>query len=240
MIEYAIPLLMGLLGSTHCLGMCGGIVSAINMQQQKMAYQVIFNLGRISTYALLGLMTGLIGQLVFMKSWWVGLLSLRIIAAILMIAVGFYLIGKTQSLAWIEKMGNRVWRNISPLTKAFLPINSYSRAWGLGLLWGMLPCGLVYSALIISLAQGQFLQNGLFMWLFGLGTLPAIIGLGVASQSMNQALKKKFSLLSGILVLSFGIWTLIAVIIASPDILSGQCNQLTKVYQRALHLFLQR
>ena len=99
----------------------------------------------------------------------------------------------------IESIGKHLWSRISPFAKHVLPVNSKTKAFGLGALWGWLPCGLVYSTLTWSMASGSLFNGAAIMLFFGLGTLPALltISLGFTSFSLllkNSRLKKIMAL----------------------------------------------
>ncbi|HEX5793537.1 MAG TPA: sulfite exporter TauE/SafE family protein, partial [Rheinheimera sp.] len=89
-------------------------------------------------------------------------------------------------LIYLEKLGQTVWRLVQPVAQKLLPLNSAGKAYGYGLCWGALPCGLVYSTLGWSLASGSLLQGALLMFSFGLGTLPAILLTGNAAGMLNK------------------------------------------------------
>ena len=144
---YSSALLLGLLGSAHCLGMCGGLVSALGLKQQqasKPGYLLAYNLGRILSYTIAGLIVGLFG---FWLSRQLGAAGfLRYFAAIMLILLGLYIGQWFNGLAPIEKIGGRLWQKIQPLATRYLPIRSNRAALVVGMIWGWLPCGLVYSA----------------------------------------------------------------------------------------------
>jgi len=151
--------LIGLLGGVHCLGMCGGIVGALSLQTAqgaKWPLHLAYNLGRITTYTLLGALLGWLGAIGGMLE---GVLPVQLT---LYVACqphagghGLYFLGQTRWLAPFERAGHRLWQRIQPLTRRFLPVRSVAQAFPLGLLWGFLPCGLVYSVLATALLAGD-------------------------------------------------------------------------------------
>lgn len=204
--------LVGLLGGSHCVGMCGGIVGALSMQapQGSMALpvQLAYNLGRIASYTAAGLMAGALaqiaGELVPMQR------TLYLLASLMLVAMGIYLLGLTQSLAWLERRGQVVWRRIQPFTARFLPVRGAAQALPLGLLWGWLPCGLVYSALATALASGSALKGALLMLAFGLGTLPNLLLAGMLLARFRRfAQSRATRIVSGLLVLGYGLYGLL-------------------------------
>jgi sulfite exporter TauE/SafE len=202
---------VGLLGAGHCAGMCGGIVGALSLQSPhggaSVALHLAYNLGRIASYALAGLLAGLLGQVAG------ELLPLQrglyLFASLMLVAMGLYLLGATRTLSWIENGGQALWRRIQPLTGRFLPVRGVAQAFPLGLLWGWLPCGLVYSALTTALASGSALQGALAMLAFGLGTLPNLLLAGLLLTRFRRfAQARATRVVSGLLVLGYGVYGL--------------------------------
>lgn len=204
--------LIGLLGGTHCVGMCGGIVGALSLGgPSRLPLHLAYNGGRIASYALAGALAGALGGLSLVLA---GQLPLRIVlyvlANLMLVAMGLYLTGVTRALAFTERAGQHLWRRIQPLTRRFLPVRSTVQAFPLGLLWGWLPCGLVYSALATALTSGSAARGAGLMLAFGLGTLPNLLLAGLlAARLRAYAAKPAVRLTAGLLVLGFGAWGLI-------------------------------
>ncbi len=184
-------MLAGLLGGVHCVGMCGGIVSALSLGidarvRLRWRLQLGYNLGRLVSYALAGAIAGGIGLLLarsqggFEAQW-----LLYLFAATMTLLMGLYLGGWLNLLRRVESAGGALWRRIEPLGRRFLPVRSFSQALALGLVWGWLPCGLVYSMLIWSLSAGDAWQGALLMLGFGLGTLPNLLLMGAVATRMR-------------------------------------------------------
>ncbi len=171
---------IGILGSGHCLGMCGGITSmltsAIPTTSSNPSTRLIlsYNIGRILSYSIIGGIVGFTGSIAVQKIG-LPLAILHMIAALFLIFLGLYIGQWLMWLSQIEKAGKGIWKYISPLAKHFIPVNSSAKALGLGALWGWLPCGLVYSMLTWSLASGNTINGALIMTFFGLGTLPSLL-----------------------------------------------------------------
>lgn len=200
---------VGLLGSGHCLGMCGGIASALgfaispDQQLKRIIILLAYNLGRVSSYALLGAAAGVIGSQIG------GGAVLRIIAGVLLIAMGLYLANWWRGLSYLEKVGGHLWKYIQPITKPLLPVKNPGQAMLLGLVWGLLPCGMVYSALAYSVAQGSVSGGAIAMLGFGLGTLPAVLASGWAAQGFKKLFQNTIvRRLFAISIIAFGVWTL--------------------------------
>ncbi|MFA9460413.1 sulfite exporter TauE/SafE family protein [Thiohalorhabdus methylotrophus] len=195
---YALPaaLVLGLFSSLHCVGMCGGIMGALTMglspevrddRRRLLLYVAGYNLGRIASYALIGaLVGGLGGGLFALLDPERGLVVLRALAALMVGAVGLYLAGWFPRFAVVERLGAPLWRRLEPLGRRLFPITRASSAIIFGMIWGWLPCGMVYSALLVAAGQGGALPGGLFMLVFGLGTLPAVAGAGAATGLMTR------------------------------------------------------
>ena len=205
-------LILGLLGGGHCLGMCGGLMGALTLaipaEQRAQRFQLLlsYNLGRILSYATAGLLLGMAGWALASSP---AAMLLRVIAALLLIAMGLYLAGWWSGLTRIEALGRGLWRYIQPLTRRFMPVTSLPRALLLGGLWGWLPCGLVYSTLLWAASQGDALDSAALMLAFGIGTLPVLLATGMAAERMTTLLRKQgVRMAGGTLVILFGLWTL--------------------------------
>lgn len=215
----AVALSLGFLGSSHCIGMCGGISAALSINQQsngklqQLAYLLGFNSGRILSYALAAIAIGFIGQL--LGNYHQNLaLGMRIAAGLLLILMGLYVAGINQWLTKLEQKGQFIWRRIQPLTKNLLPAKNLPASVLLGALWGWLPCGLVYSSLgWASLNSQSWWQAALLMAAFGLGTLPMMLATGFAAQRLQAFLQQKnIRLVLGVFILGFGLWTIIGIL----------------------------
>ncbi|WP_226705165.1 sulfite exporter TauE/SafE family protein [Microbulbifer elongatus] len=205
-------LAIGFFGSSHCVGMCGGISGALGLAVpgQKPAWPRLigYSTGRVASYALMGLLVGMLGAYLATDIA-SGLAPLRIVAGLMLIAMALYLADWWRGLVWLERGGAVLWRGVQPLSRKLLPVNSTPQAIALGALWGWLPCGLVYSALAFALAQGSGEQAALAMLAFGLGTVPAVLATGAAAARLRTLVQKPGVRLGmALLVFVFGIWTL--------------------------------
>ncbi len=205
-------LVLGLLGGGHCLGMCGGLMGALTMaippeqRGRRLRLLIAYNLGRISSYALAGLLIGLAGWAVASSP---AAMLLRVVAALLLISMGLYLAGWWSGLTRVEAVGKGLWRHIQPFASRLMPVTSLPRALLLGALWGWLPCGLVYSTLLWAASQGDALDSAVLMLAFGVGTLPVLIATGLAAERLTALLRKRgVRVAGGVLVILFGVWTL--------------------------------
>jgi|TARA_B110000902_G_scaffold264998_1_gene348016 sulfite exporter TauE/SafE len=201
---------LGLLGSGHCLGMCGGIAAATGSGDKN--YSVYFNLGRVSSYALIGLLLGGLTQ-VISANLAPMMLVFRVVAGLLLVAMGLYLGTWWMGLTKLERAGHFIWRKVQPLTRQFLPIESAGNAIKLGLLWGLLPCGLIYSTLTWAATSANAISSMLLMLAFGLGTLPAMLGIAWFGAKVQQFMRNKFTRsISAASLIIFGLWTMVTPI----------------------------
>ncbi|MEO5371696.1 MAG: sulfite exporter TauE/SafE family protein [Magnetococcus sp. DMHC-1] len=190
------PLLLGLSSSLHCLGMCGGIIGAITMSLPVevranrfalLLHLLALSLGRLCSYTLAGVGAGLLGQGTF------GLIGpaaghqvLQFSAAVVLIVAGIHLSGRFPSLAFLEKIGVPLWSRIEPFWRHLLPLRSPVQGIFLGIVWGWMPCFLVYATLLLSLSMATPLQGGWTMFLFGIGTLPVVMATGFLTGVIMQ------------------------------------------------------
>ena len=212
---YLALFLVGLLGGTHCAGMCGGIVGALSMgAPARWSMLLAYNAGRIFSYSAAGAIAGALGAASLgLEGQVPARLILYFFANLMLVALGFYLLGVTRALAFTERIGQNLWRVLQPLTKRFLPARTAGQAFPLGLLWGWLPCGLVYSALASSLSAGSTGRGALMMLAFGLGTLPNLLLAGILLARLNEFVRRPaVRLFSGLLVLGFGLYGLFGLL----------------------------
>jgi sulfite exporter TauE/SafE len=209
---------VGLLGGVHCLGMCGSIVGILTGQLPKdgarWPFHLAYNSGRIASYTVAGVLVGAIGQagLLFRDAVPVQHL-LFALSSLMLIALGLYLAGIWNMVRRIEQIGSRLWQRIQPLTRFVFPITSPLRALLLGMLWGWLPCGLVYSVLVTALASGHPQSGALIMLAFGLGTLPNLLVIGLFWERCRRWVQSpRIRLLAGLTVMSFGVYGLVKVV----------------------------
>jgi sulfite exporter TauE/SafE len=213
--SYLALFLIGLLGGTHCIGMCGGIVGALSLgAAPRPSLHLAYNAGRIVSYGLAGAMAGAVGGASLALADQLPLrVILFVLANLMLVALGLYLMGLTRVLAFSERFGQKLWRHLQPLTRRFLPVRTVAQAFPLGLLWGWLPCGLVYSALVTALTSGSAWRGAALMLAFGLGTLPNLLLAGLfAARLRAYAAMPAVRLTAGSLVLAFGLWGLFAAL----------------------------
>lgn len=207
--------MIGLLGGAHCIGMCGGIVSALSGPQPGSASvwsrQLAYNLGRICSYTCIGAAVGALGSASLLFNRFLPVqLALYVLANLMLIGMGFYLMGFTRVLVGVERLGQGLWRRIQPLSRRLLPVRDWRGALPVGFLWGFLPCGLTYSVLSLALVSGSALRGGGLMLAFGAGTLPNLLLAGMLLMRYRNVVRSRsFRLVAGLIVLAFGVYGLI-------------------------------
>lgn len=211
MIELSLwsAFLVAMLGGGHCIGMCGGLMMAVGMQlpQPKWLYLLTYNLGRISSYALAGGLVGSLGQASSVLEFILPIQQiLFLLSSLMLLLLGLYIANLWHGLLLIEKLGGRLWVRVEPWARKLLPIQHLPQAFFAGMLWGWLPCGLVYSVLIGALASGSAQNGAIMMLMFGLGTLPMLISLGFASAKLKPVLQsERLRMICGGMIAMFGI-----------------------------------
>jgi len=177
------------MSAVHCVGMCGGIIGALTFslpesvrgnRRRLFPYVAAYNLGRITSYTVAGALAGAIGGSVFAVSGFpAGYIALQGLAALMLAGMALHLSGWLPRFALIERIGVPLWRALEPLGRRLLPARSPLHAWLFGLVWGWLPCGLVYSVLVWTTTAGSAAKGAGYMLAFGVGTLPSVMGGGL-------------------------------------------------------------
>lgn len=217
MIDSVAPLLfgatlMGLLGSVHCLAMCGGIAGALGQAiprrspQSDFVRTSLYSIGRITSYAIAGGIVGALGE-AFARQTGLAVV-LRVLAGLMILGFGVHVAFGWKGLARLEHVGRNVWRRLAPLASR---IGKPDRTWkifALGMLWGWLPCGLVYSAVVAAAATGRADSGAAFMLCFGIGTLPAVVSVSALGTRLAAVVSDRFTRrAAGAMLLCFGLWS---------------------------------
>jgi sulfite exporter TauE/SafE len=226
--------LVGLAGSIHCVGMCGGIVGALSASASKATAPravipiialtpapasvftrvLAYNTGRIGSYMLAGTIAGGLAGGAQSLAALSGLAGVQLgfywLANLMLVALGLYLMNAWRGLTWLEQGGRVLWQRaqptLAPLMKTLLPADRPHQALALGALWGWLPCGMVYSVLLTAMLSGDALDGAAVMLAFGLGTLPMLVGLGLLGARVQRAMRRPaIRTACGVAVLSFGL-----------------------------------
>jgi sulfite exporter TauE/SafE len=217
---------VGLLGGLHCASMCGGIVSVMSAGAARandtgrrvipiraerratpLAILIGYNAGRITTYTSLGAIAGAIGSAAALAG---AVLPIQqtafVLANLVLIAMGLYLTGLLRSVAVLEVAGRGLWRTVAPLASRLLAVDGFGRAFRAGLVWGLVPCGMIYGVLIAALLTGSALQGAGLLLAFGLGTLPNLLLIGLTARGAQRWLGHRgVRIAAGLLVIGFGI-----------------------------------
>lgn len=215
-LSYSSAFLIGLLGSTHCLSMCGGISASLSMalpvgkgfRLRQTFLLLAFNGGRIGSYTLIAALIALLSTSAAGNWAQLGPV-LRTLAGILLILMGLSMGQWWQGIRYVERVGAPIWKRLSPLTRHVLPVHHVRQALALGALWGWLPCGLVYSTLGWAALQPTVGSAAATMMFFGLGTLPSMLATGYAATWIRKFREQRhFRQFAGLLLIGFGVWTL--------------------------------
>lgn len=216
--------LVGLLGGIHCAGMCGGIVAvmgaAAGRRPLPIPVRVLpsaaaarplglllgYNLGRLASYTLAGALAGGLGSSAALLHHVLPLQQAAFVATnLLLVAIGLQLAGGLR-LAALEPIGAGLWRRLQPVAARLLAADSPGRALRAGLVWGWVPCGMVYGVLIAALMSGSPLEGAALMLAFGAGTLPNLLLLGAGAAAGQRWLARPgLRVAAGVLVAAFGI-----------------------------------
>jgi len=176
---------LALLGGVHCAGMCGGFVGALQIRRAPQLSATTLSLGyhggRLTSYTLAGLVAGTLGGAVYATDVLPLQVLLLLAGSAMLLAIGASLLGKRGWLARLEPLGAGLWRAIAPYARKVYPPRTRLQAYATGLLWGWIPCGMVYAALPLALTAGSPLGGAAVMAGFGIGTLPAMVALDAAA-----------------------------------------------------------
>lgn len=209
--SYFTAFAMGLFSSLHCIGMCGSIIGTLtlslkpeirNNKKTLFGYVLNYNLGRVFSYTLAGLLLGSIEAILTLP---LGLEHghrvLQLFSALIMVSAGLYIAGWFPRFAYIEKAGAGLWKQLEPYGRKLIPVKTRLHAFLFGMIWGWLPCGLVYAALALSVTTGDILRSSLTMLAFGLGTLPSVMGVGIMTDILTKLSKMhRFKQIVGMLL----------------------------------------
>jgi len=212
--SYVAAFLLGLFSTVHCIAMCGSIIGALTLslpkevrenQSKMLPYVLNYNLGRLFSYGMAGAIVGLLSSPLVEFN---GHEVLRYVSLVVMIAMGLYLAGWFPKFARMERMGAPIWRWLQPIGQRLLPVKTLTQALFLGVVWGWLPCGLVYAALAVAATVGDPVKASLVMLAFGAGTLPAVMGAGLFTGMLAAMAKvKHLRQIAGLLIIVMALTT---------------------------------
>ncbi len=201
--------LIGFAAQTHCVGMCGPVIGILGMNNayKRIPAAILYNLGRISTYTLLGVIGGIIAASV--SDITAIQYIIRYIAGAIMIFIALQLFGLPQALSWIERPFQAIWKLIQKFSQRFFPIRTAKGTYLVGMIWGLLPCGAVYGPLAVAMGAGSVAKSAAIMFAFGLGTLPVMLGLAIFGNFVGHFFAKKgIRMIAGLIVLIMAIYYL--------------------------------
>ncbi|MDR0781511.1 MAG: sulfite exporter TauE/SafE family protein [Pseudomonadales bacterium] len=201
-------LLLGLAASAHCVLMCGGIASALSLGAARDAQGrtplrllISYQLGRVLSYSLAGLLFAAVlsGMLTLLDSEMLRR-GLRVLGAAVLAFAALVAFGALRDPGLGP--GQRLWQQIAPLARRLLPVQSVPRALAFGMVWGWMPCGFVYTVLLIATLQPDAQSGALTMAAFGLGTLPAMLATACGAQHFTKLAERRgYRQAAGILLL---------------------------------------
>jgi sulfite exporter TauE/SafE len=213
--SYVTAFLLGLFSTVHCIAMCGSVIGALTLslpsevresQTKMIPYVFNYNLGRLLSYGIAGAIVALVISPV---AFFDGHTLLRYLSVVIMIGMGLYLAGWFPKFAYMERMGAPIWRWLQPIGQKLLPVRKLSQAFFLGIVWGWLPCGLVYAALAVAATTGDPVHGSLTMLAFGAGTLPAVMGAGLFAGFLSAMARAKYlRQVAGIFIIAMALATL--------------------------------
>ncbi|WP_228719849.1 sulfite exporter TauE/SafE family protein [Methylococcus geothermalis] len=221
--SYLVALLMGLFSALHCLSMCGSIIGSLTLSLRReirdnkgllMPFVLSYNMGRITSYAIGGLIAGLLEHVLSIPlGEGHGHRVLQILSALVMLGAGLHIGGWFPRFAYIEKGGALFWKRLEPYGRRLIPVETLPQAFFFGMVWGWLPCGLVYTALALAATTGDVVRSTFTMLSFGIGTLPAVVGVGIMTSLLVRLSRmQKFRQIAGITLI------VLAVLAAFPGL----------------------
>lgn len=205
-MEFLAPLILGIAGSFHCIGMCGPIAIALPGSPDVSIYayirgRLLYNIGRILTYVLVGVIVGIGGSVIVLAGMGKYLSIGAGIAMIAMAVVQLALRRDVIPMGLLYKISKPFNRSI----RALFASGSSASLFAIGLLNGLLPCGLVATALVGSLTAGSVWGAGMFMLFFGVGTLPAMLLTAFGNSFLSISVRSRMRMLAPYLVLLVGV-----------------------------------
>ena len=223
-ISHLAAFLIGLFSTFHCWSMCGGIIGALGVNipaiyNGKRAKHFLitcgYNLGRISSYTMAGLLTATAGFIVSSAAGHGVRLLLPVISGVILLFLGLRVGNWLPPISILEQAGAQAWKLIQPLGKPFLPVDRFYKALIVGAVWGWLPCGLVYSVLLWSAMSADPVYGATYMLAFGLGTLPGMVSAGLLAPNLLRLKKMTWlNRIAGMLLVGFGLLSILAPMVS--------------------------
>ena len=181
--------LAGALGGMHCLAMCGGFLAALSTPRAGVAplrparalafVQLPYNLGRVTTYTALGALAGGAGAALSATATLLPVQrALYVMANLMLLALAWFMLGRGDRLVGVQRAGARLFAALRPAMGPLVHRDATGARFALGMLWGLVPCGMIYAVLPVALFAGSAWQGALVMLAFGVGTLPNLLAAG--------------------------------------------------------------
>jgi sulfite exporter TauE/SafE len=224
-------LLMGLFGGAHCVAMCVGVVGVVcggagscsprrtGRERSRWLFAVLYNAGRIASYTVVGALLGSLGSLAGPDPRLdVIRYLLRAVAVLTMLAAGCHLLGLPSIFGGRLGWGASVWRRIAPIAKRLLPSRDDGKptrsvhAFGLGLLWGFMPCGLLYGAFALAASADSPAVGAATMTAFGIGTVPVMLTMAALASGVGRFLARpRVRQVAGAIVVGLGLFSMVGL-----------------------------
>jgi len=225
---------LGIMGSFHCAGMCGPIAIALPLHGNSVGGKIfggsLYNLGRTITYGIMGALFGLLGQGVAMIGFQQKISV--IMGSLMIISVLFPALFKNQYSM------NKSWFSLVSKLKSTIggmfSIRSYPSLFFIGMLNGLLPCGLVYMAIAGAIGTGSISMGTLYMILFGLGTIPMLLGISLAGNLLSLAVRRRINKLIPLMVVVVGIFFILRGLSLGIPYLSPPREKIEKKFEKSL------
>lgn len=205
-MEWWAGISLGLISSLHCAGMCGPIAFALPLDRSSVLMQAsgagVYQVGRLTTYAILGALFGLLGKAFFTAGLQRSLSIIVGIAFILAVAIPLL----TKRGLFLESLGYRFIGKIKGYFGSLFRKRSLTGLFGIGVLNGLLPCGMVYLGLAGAVSAGSYTGGGAFMLAFGMGTLPVMMAASLSGNLLNPVMRQRMRKAVPYLVVLMGVW----------------------------------
>lgn len=213
-LTFGAALLLGLAASGHCLVMCGGITAALGIATAKDTngrprpeLLVAYQLGRVASYSLAGLVfAGVLGSMIALLDIESVRRTLRAVSAAALLLGALVAFGRVRDPGFGP--GRHLWRRLAPLGRHLIPVTNLPRAFAFGMVWGWMPCGFVYTVMLIATLQLDALRGALTMAAFGLGTTPALLIAAFSAHRLDFASRPVTQHIAGSLLVASAMLTL--------------------------------
>lgn len=226
--------ILGIMGSFHCAGMCGPIAIALPLHGNSVGGKILggslYNLGRTITYVIMGTLFGMLGQGLALIGFQQKISV--VMGSLMIISVLFPALFRNQYS--LEKSWSRLVGKLKTTIGKMFSIRSYQSLFFIGMLNGLLPCGLVYMALAGAIGTGSAALGTLYMLLFGMGTIPMLLAISLAGNLLSLTVRKRINRLIPILVVLVGILFILRGLSLGIPFLSPPRDKIEKKFENSL------